>query len=319
MAQLAGTTDSYDVKGIREDLQNRIFMITPEDTPFMSNIGRSRAKAIRHEWQTDTLAAPDTANAQIEGDEYTYADRSPTVRVGNITQISRKPVLISGTLEAVDKAGRSSEIKYQAMKAGKELKKDMEAILLSNQASVLGSNSVARKLGGFAAWLTTNTSRGATGANGGYNVGTGLVVAATPGTNRAFTETLLKTAQQAAYTAGGNPRIAMVPPAQKVAFSAFTGIAQIRKDITGARQATIIGGADIYVGDFGTITTVVNRVMNANTAFLVDPSMVSLTTLRPMFVDKPAKTGDAEKRMMVVEYTLTVNNEAAHAVVADLT
>lgn len=319
MAELAGTIDTYSRIGLREDLQNKIFMITPEDTPFMSNIGRGRAKAIKHEWQTDTLAAPDLTNAQLEGDEYTYATRTPTVRVGNYCQISRKPVLVTGTLEAVDKAGRASEMKYQAMKAGKELKKDMEGILLANQASVAGNSSTARKLGGFAAWLTTNVSRGATGANGGYNTGTGLVAAATPGTNRTFTEAMLKTAQQAAYTAGGNPRMAMLPPSQKVAFSAFTGIAQIRKDITGATQATLIGGADVYVGDFGTVTTVVNRVQNANVAFLVDPSMVRLVTLRPMFVDKPAHTGDAAKRMMLTEYTLGVDNEAAHAVVADLT
>jgi hypothetical protein len=319
MAQLAGTTDSYDLKGLREDLQNKIFMITPEDTPFMSNIRRTKATSTRHEWQTDSLAAPDTTNAQIEGDEYVYADRSPTVRVGNLTQISRKPVLISGTLEAVDKAGRSSELKYQAAKAGKEIKKDMEAILLNNQASVAGSNSVARKLGGFPAWLVSNVSRGASGANGGYNTGTGLVVAATDGTQRAFTETLLKSAMQAAYTSGGNPKMLMLPPAQKVVFSSFTGIAQIRKDITGATQATIIGGADVYIGDFGSLTTVPNRVMTrTREAFLVDTNMAALSTLRPMFVDKPAKTGDAFKRMMLVEYTLEVNNEAAHAVVADL-
>jgi hypothetical protein len=158
MAQLAGTTDTYDLKGQREDLMNKIFMITPEDTPFMSNIGRNRGSAVRHEWQTDVLAAPDTSNAQIEGDEYVYADRSPTVRVGNLMQISRKPVNISRTLEVVDKAGRQSEVAYQVAKAGKELKKDMEAILLANQASVVGNNSTARKLGGFAAWLTLPTS-----------------------------------------------------------------------------------------------------------------------------------------------------------------
>lgn len=244
MAELAGTLDTYGVKGIREDLQNAIFMITPEDTPFISNIGRTRAKATKHEWQTDTLAIPDLTNAQFEGDEYAYSVPAATVRVGNFLQISRKPVLVSGTLEAVDKAGRSSELKYQSMKRGKELRKDMEAIMLSNQASVAGTSSVARKLGGFAAWLTTNASRGATGANGGYNVGTGLVAAATPGTNRAFTETLLKTMHAAAYSAGGNPRIVMLPPQQKTVFSSFTGIAQIRQNQTGARQATIIGGAD---------------------------------------------------------------------------
>jgi hypothetical protein len=319
MAQLAGTTDTYDLKGLREDLQNTIFMLTPEDTPFLSNIGRDKASATKHEWQTDTLAAPDTSNAQIEGDEYVYADRPATVRVGNFTQISRKPVLVAGTLEAVDKAGRASEVKYQSIKAGKELKKDQEAIILANQASVAGSNSVARKLGGFAAWLVSNVSRGASGANGGYNTGTGLVVAATNGTQRAFTETLMKTAWQSAYVNGGNPRIAMLPVAQKSVFSSFAGIAQIRTDVgQNSGQATIIGGADTYVGDFGKLTTVVNRVQQARDAFLIDPSAVKYVTLRPMFVDRPAKTGDAEKRMLVVEYTLRVDNEAAHAVIADL-
>jgi hypothetical protein len=320
MAQLAGTTDTYDLKGLREDLQNTIFMLTPEDTPLISNIGRDKATATKHEWQTDVLAAPDTSNAQIEGDEYVYADRPATVRVGNYTQISRKPVLVTGTLEAVDKAGRASELKYQSIKAGKELKKDQEAIMLSNQASVAGSNSVARKLGGLAAWLTSNVSRGATGANGGYNTGTGLVVAATNGTQRAFTEAMMKTVWQSAYQNGGNPRIAMLPVGQKSVFSTFAGIAQIRTDVEqNGGQATIIGGADTYVGDFGKLTTVVNRVQQARDAFLIDPTALKYVTLRPMFVDKPAKTGDAEKRMLVVEYTLRVNNEAAHAVIADLT
>jgi hypothetical protein len=321
MAQLAGTTDTYDLKGQREDLMNRIFMITPEDTPFMSNIRRNRGSAVRHEWQTDVLAAPDTSNAQIEGDEYVYADRSPTVRVGNLMQISRKPVNISRTLEVVDKAGRASEVAYQVAKAGKELKKDMEAILLANQASVVGNNSTARKLGGLAAWLTTNVSRGASAVAGGYNTGTGLVVAYTPGTGRAFTETILKSVQQLVYTSGGNPKIIMMAVGQKPVFSSFTGLAQTRLMPTGggASQATIIGAADTYVGDFGTLTTVVNRVQQAGTAFLLDTSMVSLTTLRPMKADNPANTGDAEKRMLIVEYTLTVNNEAAQGAALDLT
>jgi hypothetical protein len=321
MAQLAGTTDTYDLKGQREDLMNKIFMITPEDTPFMSNIGRNRGSAVRHEWQTDVLAAPDTSNAQIEGDEYVYADRSPTVRVGNIMQISRKPVNISRTLEVVDKAGRQSEVAYQVAKSGKELKKDMEAILLANQASVVGNNSTARKLGGFAAWLTTNVSRGASAVAGGYNTGTGLVAAYTPGTARAFTETILKTVQQSVFTSGGNPKIIMMAVGQKSVFSSFTGLAQTRLMPTGggASQATIIGAADTYVGDFGTLTTVVNRVQQAGTAFLVDTTMVSLTTLRPIKADQPAQTGDSVKRMLIVEYTLTVNNEAAQAGIFDLT
>lgn len=317
MSQVAGTTDTYALKGQREDLQDAIFMISKADTPFLSNIGRNKAKAVKHEWQTDALAPADTNNAQIEGDDYTYSARTPTSRVGNICQISRKPVLISGTAEAVDKAGRKSEMKYQAMKAGKEIKKDMEGILLSGQASVVGSSTVARKLGGFAAWLTTNVSRGATGANGGYNTGSGLVTAPTAGTARAFAESQIKDVQQSAFSNGGNPSICMMPVAQKRVFSGFPGIAQQRRD-TGSKAATIVAAADVYVGDFGKLSAVPNRQYTAGRVFLIDPEMAKLSVLRPMGVDKPSKTGDAEKRMLITEYTLEVGNEAAHGVIDDL-
>lgn len=321
MAQVAGTTDTYASKGIREDLQDKIFMISKADTPFMTAIGTGSASSTRHEWQTDALAAPDTTNAQIEGDTYAYAIATPPVRLGNYTQISRKPVLISGTLEAVKKAGRTSEMKYQAMKQGMALKRDMEAILTSAQASNAGSaaGGAARRTAGFQAFLMTNVSRGAGGANGGFNAGSGLVTAPTAGTARTMTETMVKDMQQSAYTAGGNPDVIMLPPTQKRSFSAFTGIAQQRHEVKGNRMATIIGGADVYVGDFGELTAVPNRQMAAGTALGIDPQMASVDYLRRMFVDKPAKDGDAFKRMMVVEYCLAVLNEAAHFAIADLT
>ncbi len=323
MAQLAGTTDTYDIKGGREDLQDAIFRISPTETPFMSNIGRGPAKAVRHEWQTDALAPVNLNNAYIEGDEYTYADVTPTVRVGNLCQISRETVLVSGTVEAIDKAGRESEMRLQTVKRGLELKKDMEGILLSNQASNAGAaaGATARRLGGLGAWLTSNVSRGAGGANGGFNNGTNLVAAPTAGTGRAWTETILKDVHQATYQAGGNPKMAMMPVPQKRVFSTFPGIAAQRRE-TGDEMATIIAAADIYVGDFGRLAAVPNRQMATTSGqmsvFLIDPKMAKLRTLRPIFTDKPAKTGDAFKAAMVVEYTLEVSNEAAHAVIADL-
>lgn len=317
MAQVAGTVDTYGVQGQREDLQDAIFMISKADTPFLSNIGRNKATAVKHEWQTDALAAPDTNNAQIEGDDYTYAQSNPTARVANVTQISRKPILISGTAEAVDKAGRKSELKYRAMKAGKEIKKDMEAIVLSPQASVVGSSTVARKLGGLPSWLVSNVSRGAGGANGGFNTGSGIVVAPTAGTNRAWTEAMVKDVQQSAFTNGGNPSMLMLPVALKRQFSAFPGIAQQRRD-TGDKAATIVATADVYQGDFGKLSAVPNRQFVANRALLIDPQYAKLSVLRPMQTDKPSKTGDAEKRMLITEYTLEVGNEAAHGTIEDL-
>lgn len=318
MAQLAGTTDTTVIKGQREDLMDKIFMLTPEDTPFMSNIGRSTAKAIRHEWQVDALAAPDGTNAQIEGDEFVYAQASPTTRVGNLCQISRKTILISNTAEAVDKAGRRSEMTYQAMKRGKELKKDMEKILLSNQTAVVRTSSTAGKLGGFPAWLTSNVSRGAGAVNGGYNTGTNLPTAYTAGTPRAWTETMLKDAMQAAYVNGGNPRMLMVSPKQKRVFSTFTGIAQYRKDVGSSNRVQIVGAADMYTSDFGSVSAVPNRVQQDADVFIIDPKMVKLSPLRRMQIVNPAQTGDAKKRVMITEYTLEVDNEAAHATISDL-
>lgn len=319
MAQLAGTTDTYDTKGLREDLQDKIYMINKADTPFISTIGRAKAEATKIEWQVDVLAAADANNAFIEGDEYTYADVAAPTRVGNYTQISRKTILVSGTLEEVVKAGRASEMKYQAMKKGLELKKDQEVILLSAQASAAGaaSGGSARRLGGFRAWMTTNVSRGAGGANGGFNAGTGLVTAPTAGTNRALTETMLKDGQQSAYSAGGSPNILMMPVAQKRVFSAFPGIAAARRE-TGGRAAKIIASADVYVGDFGELAAVPNRQMPNGTVLGIDPDYVELAYLRPMFVDKPAKTGDAWKTVMLAEYTLKMLNEAAHFAIEDL-
>ncbi len=319
MAQSAGTTDTYDSKGLREELQDKIYMINKADTPFISLIGRDKCEATKPEWLVDVLAAADANNAFPEGDEYTYADVAPPARVGNYTQISRKTILISGTLEEVKKAGRSSEMKYQAMKKGLELKKDQEVILLSSQASNAGAGAgaTARRLGGFSAWLTTNVSRGAGGANGGFNSGTGLVAAPTAGTPRAWTESMLKSAQQSAYANGGSPSTIMMPVAQKPVFSSFPGIAQQRRD-TGNRAAKIVASADVYVGDFGELAAVPNRQMPNGAVLGIDPDYAELAYLRPMFVDKPAKTGDAWKTAMVAEYTLKMLNESAHFGIFDL-
>ena len=164
----------------------------------------------------------------------------------------------------------------------------------------------------------TNVSRGAGGANGGFNQGSGQVVAPTAGTARAWTEGHVKDVQQSCYTAGGNPSMLMMPVAYKRQFSAFPGIAQQRRD-TGDKAATVVAAADIYVGDFGRLSAVPNRQFVANRVLMIDPTMVKLAWLRPMQVVKPAQTGDATKRMLLTEYTLEVSNEAAHGTIEDLT
>ena len=314
MAIIGNTFTRYSAIGIREDLSNVIYNISPEETPFISNIGRESVKNTYFEWQTDSLAAASAANAALEGDDIgSFTAVTPTSRVGNYTQISTKNVVISGTLEAVDKAGRRSEMTYQLAKLGSELKRDMEAALLANQSPVAGNTTTARRTAGLPAWIKTNTSFGTGGAD------TAGVAARTDGTQRAFTEALLKTVIQKVWTAGGTPKMLMVGPFNKVAASGFTGIATRFRDVPAGQQAQIIGAADVYVSDFGTVNIVPNRFQRDRDAFVVDPDYASLAVLRPIQKMDLAKTGDAEKALLLVEYGLKVNNEAAHGIVADLT
>ena len=329
MAQPSNTFETYDAVGNRETLADRIYMITPEETPFMSMIGKSSVEGVHPEWQTDNLANPDTNNNQPEGNDWVFQAITATTRVGNYCQISDKRISISGTQEVVSKAGRKSEMAREIAKKGQELKTDMEVIMISNQASSAGSGNAAsnRKLGGFRAWLSTNDSLGAGGASGGFNSTTGLVDAATNGTQRAFTKALLDATISATYVAGGNPTTLMLSPYAKTVFSTFmsdTNVAQQRFQASAKSQTTIVAAADAYLSDFGVLTVVPNRQMAragatiARNAFLVDPSMVKLATLRDIHREDPAKTGDQEKKVLLVEYTLVVNNEAAHGVVADI-
>ena len=312
------TYQTYTAIGQREDLSDVIYNISPTETPFMSSVGKAKATAVYHEWQTDSLAAVNTSNAAVEGATASDATLSPTTRIGNRTQISQKTVKISGTLEAVNKAGRKSEKAYQLAKAASEIKRDMEAILLSNQVAAAGNSTTARTLGGLQTWLNSNTSNGT-----GGSAGSGGTTARTTGTDRAFTATLLNTVMQSCFTNGGSPTMLLVTPAQKVVASTFTGIATRYRDVPANQQAQIINAADVYVSDFGIIQIVPDRfIPNADsddTAFLLDTEMAAVAYLRPFQTNELAQVGDAELTQLLVEYTLEVKNEAAHGIISDLT
>ncbi len=305
--------------GQREDLIDRIFDISPTETPVSNAIGKTNATAIRHEWQTDVLATASKDNAAAEGADYTYPAVAPTVRPSNFTQILLKDFQISGTVEAVRKAGRDSEVGYQAMKKNKEIKRDRESSVCSNNASVGGAT---RKMGGIRAWLTTNTSVGATGANGGYNSGTGVVDAATDGTKRALTKDLIDGVLQSVFTNGGDASIMCFGPFNKRKFSQLmsdSNVAQLRTNLTGNSQGQLVAGVDTYISDYGDLSVIANRFSRERDGLILDPEYAALSTLRPTFVDRPAKTGDSLKYAVLEECTLEMKNEKAHGVVADLT
>jgi hypothetical protein len=239
---------AHSAIGQREDLSDVIYDISPQDTPIMSSIGKTKATAVNHEWQKDSLAAATTANAAVEGADATAATLSETTRVGNYTQIVQKTVQISGTLESVNKAGRKSEKAYQLAKASAELKRDIETIITANQAKAAGSSSTARKMGSLLSYITTNTNFGTGTTTGVDPTGDGSDIRSDAGASdvRTFTEAMLKDVVQQVFSSGGTPSLLVVPPALKQDVSAFTGLSQHRYNSNAGGEVTILAGADMY-------------------------------------------------------------------------
>lgn len=326
MAIVSGTYQTFQTKGIREDLSDIIYRITPTKTPFLSSIPKVKATNTFHEWQTQDLAAV-AANAQIEGDDVsTFTAVTPTVRLGNYTQISTKNVVISGTNQAVKSAGRNNEMTYQLSMKSAELKRDMEAALCSaangsggavsnasTSATHAGSTSAARVLRGLEGWIATNVDLGASGVAPVYTMGSWA--APTDGTARAFTESQLKSVLQKCYNEGGEPDTIMVGASQKQTFSTFTG-GSTRFDKSEDKSLT--AAIDVYVSDFGTLKVVPNRFQRARTAFVLETDKWALATLRSFETVDLAKTGDADKKLLTVEYTLEARQEKSGGAVKDL-
>lgn len=309
-------TNTYNSKGLAEDFQDIIFDISPEETPLLSVCKRTKAAQTFHQWQTDALAAAG-ANAQIEGLDSTFATLSPTTVLGNYCQISSKTVNISGTHDVVRKYGRKSEVAYQLMKAGKEIKRDMEYALVRNQASSAGGQATARTSGGLESWIGSQSGNmvKATGQSNATTIGFsgGVVAAPTDGTAVTFIEANLQTALGLAWTDGGDPSLILMSSVNKARFSAFTGVATKYNEVKGATQGTIIGAADMYVSDFGNHTVKLDRFMRDQSVLCIDPGYVGVAQLRPIEKTELGRTGDSTKWLITTEYCLVVQNPDAHA------
>jgi hypothetical protein len=319
MAAISNTVLTTAAVGNREELDNFVSMITPTDTPIYSMAGKEKAESKHPEWEYEDLDTP-ADNAQPEGNEYDFDAVTAPTRVGNYTQIFTKTFLFSGTQQAVDNAGPAEKRAHELMKKGKALRKDIEFSIVSNVAS---TNADPRRSGGLPTWLTTNVSRDAGGANGGFS--SGVTTVETTGTLRAWTKAMTDSVLQSVYNQGGDVTTVVVSPYNKGVFATFmsdSNVASFRY-AAGKGTNTIIGTADIYEGPLGTVKVVPNRVMAGSAAiarrvYVMDPSMVKWKTLRPIQEDKVAKTGDAEKGVLIAEGTLKVVNEKGLGVIADV-
>ena len=316
MAQPSNTFDSYDSVGIREDLKDVIYNISPEETPFYSKSSKTSARNTLVEWQTDSLRAS-AANAHIEGDATAGEARSATTRLGNYTQIFKNAVVVPDTDEGLDKAGRAKEVAYQTLKIAKEQKLDIEKALFDNNARAAGNSTTARELAGAPAWLTTNTvfgaNEGADPTGDGTDARTDETTALT-----AFDQTKFDTVMQSIWEEGGKPDTVYLSAFQMNKALGFTGNNNQRSAVQ-AGDERVIKSLAVYVTPWGSVEFMPSRENRSRDVFIMQDNMWEVAVLRPTKNVALAKTGDNTTRQVVTELTLCAKNEAANGGIFDNT
>lgn len=317
MAILTNTVQTSGITGAREDLEDVIADLYPDESYCQTTFDKVDATAVYHEWLLDILAAP-ASNINVDGDDLGtagYASYTQPTRAGNYTQVLRKTFAISGTADAVQKAGRKRETARQLVKQMRELKNDFEYALVRNQGASAGGSATGRSLASMESWLATNqvkTTTTASAATTGFTAG-GAPAPTDGSTTAAVSEANLKSAIQAAWSAGGNASTILVSATQKANLDAFTGIATRFVDVGRTEQASVIGAASMYVSSFGRHKIVVHRHVRTNVVLVIDPDMWAIAYLRRPFMQQMAITGDADKRMLLLEGTLVCRNEKSSA------
>lgn len=338
MAALLATdaTEATDLRGalvgglINESVMQTITDISKIPLPLTNAIGTGSHGNNYHSWTLDQQADPSITNAQLDGRPSTDNDSALGTRVGNYSQISTKDISVSTRSDASDTIGFAKATAYQTRMRNEDLHRDVEAQMLSNTASVAGTAAVASESAGLNAWLETNVALAATpGTVGGFNTGTGIVDAFTPGTAEALTETKVRDVCEDVYNEGGNPTLMMCRPTvcrkfSEYLFTSSARIATLTAETNQKGPATGVGSVNIFVTDFGvTLSLVANRIQrdtatDVSTAFIIDPSMLEISYLSGYRSERLAKVGLSEEWLMSVDYTLVVNTEKAHGMVTDI-
>ncbi|MCK4866465.1 MAG: DUF5309 family protein [Alphaproteobacteria bacterium] len=335
-------TDFFDLKDaafkglVREDVMDQIYDVTRIPLPFTDLISSDSIGNARAEWTIDALADPDITNATVDGADAGTNDGAVGSRVSNFTQLPDKVVKVSDRARAGNTIGFTDTLAYQIMMRQQELRRDVEAIMLLNQASQEDDgDTVPGLLGGLPAWLTSSTSSGAGGADGGFNFTTGLVEAATPGDGRALTETLVRQIAGSVWEGGSDPSVLMSVPAVIAAFSQFmfdtsSRIARLQRQTEAVQAGVAIGYVDVFLSDFNvSLEFVPNRLQQTAASgdtipiqvadvFILSPAFAMQGFLQGYEVQPLAREGTADNRQMTVDVTLKVLNEAAHGVIRDV-
>lgn len=312
---------TYTVVGMKEEVDDKIYRVSPEETPFVSMIGRVSVDSTTPEWQRDALRSP-ASNAAVEGADASYAAQTQPERLSNKTQIIQDTLSVTGTTDRVAKYGRDKESARLKAKKMVELKKDIEWSAIANGAFVAGGASTARQMRGLYGWVATNNELSGAGTPAAPIISSNTAPVA--GTLRALDEATLKALILKVYNSGGKAEVLMVSPSHKQKVSTFTGNVTRFNDVSN-KQVRLQTSFSVYGHDFGETKVVPNRVMTGsgagliNTAYLIDAEQCKLGVLRPFKAEQLAKVGDADNYQILTEVTLQVNEEKALGAIRDLT
>jgi len=312
----------------REDLTNLISMISRDDTPFLSSIGKGKAKAVLHEWQTDELRAP-AVNVRAEGvdfDDITETSQFRT-RLGNYTQIFGDTLSVSNTKQKVDQAGVKDEFKYQIKKIGTEIRRDQEFTVVHSWQEKGGTDP--RTMGGVQSYasdaLVWNAATGAF-ESGGVFAGNGTFGAAIAATTEVAIDLAdIDEVQQKVYEEGGKSTRVMVSPLNRRKISAASQLAASNVTRNIDDSGKLRQSVDMYESDFGEVFVVANWIMGLTgtagagalnvadtpgdfTAICYDPMWFNMINLRPMQEVDVGPRGDSTIGMLIEESTLECKN-----------
>ena len=318
MAKITNAFDTYTATSDREDLSNVIYNISPMETPMVSLSGKRSVRNVQFDWQTESLPAA-TATGVLEGGEISRAAATATTRAANVCQINTRNATVSGSQQASDPAGKKSEMAHQMSVIGRALKRDVEKTICGQQGRNNGAAATVRATRGFESWITTNAGRATTGTAGANAANENS--APTDGTQRAFTEAILKGVLSTCFTNGAYPSVMLVGAYNKQKVSGFSGRASATQAVAleGIPADHVQAAVSVYTSDFGDIKIVPSNFSRARSALLVDPEYVGTAYLRSFETQDLGSIGDAETKAIYVEFGLEMKNEAANGVVADLT
>lgn len=325
MASPTNTFTTYTSRGQAEDVDNKIYNLDPEETPFASAADSEQVHSKNPQWQEDTFFTPSKDNAAVEGDDFSGRSITPTFVVTNTMQTIREDIVTSGINNAIKKYGRGqgadSEQDYQNRKAMIAIKRHVEAAMLSNNIGVVGNTTTAAKMAGLELYAHQSASHGAGGSTVALTNGTLPTVAPTDGTTRALTSTIFTSALQTMWQNGAKPKVCYLSMGQKAVVNTFASIASQRNDTPPSNMAKIIGAVDVYVWETGPIAFVpiYNTQIRSRTLFITDGESVKRAFIRPITKKRMGPTGDNSKDMLVTDVTLKVTNTRGVIKVADLT